>query len=77
MRRALLILACVAVMSTAGSAHFVFVVPATDQQMVKVLLSDLILRGDVITSGPSTTVVPVDKKLLQKERDGVRAILSA
>jgi hypothetical protein len=42
--------------------------------VVKVLLSDLIQRGDVITSGPATTVVPVDMNLLQKVLDGVRAI---
>jgi len=42
--------------------------------VVKVLLSDLIQRGDVITSGPATTVAPVDMNLLQKVLDGVRAI---
>ncbi|WP_434446566.1 DUF742 domain-containing protein [Lentzea sp. E54] len=42
--------------------------------VVKVLLSDLIQRGDVITSGPSKTVAPVDLNLLQKVLDGVRAI---
>ncbi|NKE62181.1 DUF742 domain-containing protein [Lentzea sp. PSKA42] len=42
--------------------------------VVKVLLSDLIQRGDVITRDPSRTAVPVDMNLLQKVLDGVRAI---
>jgi hypothetical protein len=42
--------------------------------VVKVLLSDLIQRGDVITRDPSRTAVPVDLNLLQKVLDGVRAI---
>ncbi|SDG05966.1 Protein of unknown function [Lentzea fradiae] len=42
--------------------------------VVKVLLSDLIQRGDVITRDPSRTAVPMDLNLLQKVLDGVRAI---
>ena len=40
----------------------------------KVLLSDLIQRGDVITSDASRMAVAPDRNLLQKVLDGVRAI---
>ena len=39
-----------------------------------VLLSDLIQRGDVITSDPSRLATAPDLNLLQKVLDGVRAI---
>jgi hypothetical protein len=42
--------------------------------VAKVLLSDLIQRGDVITSDPSRMAVAPDLDLLQKVLDGVRAI---
>ncbi|MEU0880568.1 DUF742 domain-containing protein [Lentzea sp. NPDC005914] len=42
--------------------------------VAKVLLSDLIQRGDVITSDSSRMAVAPDRTLLQKVLDGVRAI---
>ncbi|MEU7476200.1 DUF742 domain-containing protein [Lentzea sp. NPDC042327] len=42
--------------------------------VVKVLLSDLIQRGDVITRDPSRMATAMDMNLLQKVLDGVRAI---
>ncbi|MDT7788624.1 MAG: hypothetical protein QOF58_7043 [Pseudonocardiales bacterium] len=42
--------------------------------VAKVLLSDLIQRGDVITSDASRMAVAPDRNLLQKVLDGVRAI---
>lgn len=42
--------------------------------VAKVLLSDLIQRGDVITSDASRMAVAPDRTLLQKVLDGVRAI---
>ncbi|MFI6094706.1 DUF742 domain-containing protein [Lentzea sp. NPDC051213] len=42
--------------------------------VVKVLLSDLIQRGDVITRDPSRTVEVPDRNLLQMVLEGVRGL---